>query len=135
MNFHITNKIIYDVIIMMISFGIFTGIIFPFFIIFMGIPAETVLHIKFFIYCVLAGILVAIVNIAIVKAFIIRRIGILSKQMKEVENTLEMTCTTIGCKCEPYGLLLKEDSDDELGESIKSFAVIALPSRVPATVL
>ncbi len=121
MKFHITNKIIYDVIIMMVGFGIITGIVFPHFIIFMGIPEKSVLHIKFFIYCIFAGILVAFVNIAIVKLFIIRRIGVLSQQMKEVKNTVEMSCTTIGYKCEPNGLLLKEDSDDELGESVKSF--------------
>lgn len=121
MKIRLTNKIFYDVIILMIGFGIFIGIVFPFFIVLMGIPYNLILNFKFFSYCIIAGIIVALMNITIIKLIIIHRIQLLSKQMNEVENTLDLSCIINGYKCNPDTFLLKEDSDDTLGNCISTF--------------
>lgn len=121
MKIRLTKKIFYDVIIFMVGFGILIGIMFPFFIVIMGIPSELILNLRFFAYCVIAGIIVAIMNITIVEVIIIHRIHILSQHMKEVENTLNTGCIKKGYRYEPDSFLLREDSDDTLGECIKAF--------------
>lgn len=126
MKIRLTNKIFADVIIFMVGFGIFIGIVFPFFIVLMGIQYNLVLNLRFFSYCIIAGILVALANITIVKLIIIYRIHILSKQMNEVENTLNLGCVSSGYNCNISSFLLTEDSDDTLGECIRAFNKLIL---------
>jgi methyl-accepting chemotaxis protein len=63
-----TKKVFTDLGIYMIGFGIMIGVLFPFFVVVMGIPYELVLTPVFFILCVLAGGMVGIVNILFAKS-------------------------------------------------------------------
>ncbi len=118
---HLFTNIFFKVILMMVGFGIMIGILFPFFIVMAGIPSQLVMNTRFFTYCIIAGIIVAIMNIIIVKKNIIQRISTLSHQMSMLENTLIIPCTKKGYECNSDNFLLKEDSDDTLGESVKAF--------------
>lgn len=77
----LTKKVFTDLAIYMISFGAIIGIVFPFFVVAMGIPAYQVLTPLFFILCILAGVLVGIVNITLAKK-------IVSKNLKPIISKL-----------------------------------------------
>jgi methyl-accepting chemotaxis protein len=77
----LTKKVFTDLAIYMISFGVVIGIIFPFFVVMMGIPAYYVLTPLFFILCIFAGFLVGLVNILLSKK-------IVSKNLKPIISKL-----------------------------------------------
>lgn len=114
-----------DVALMMVSFGIVIGIIFPFFVYFMGMGNELVLNPRFFIYCIVAGILVAMVNIFIVNTIVIKKIQHLSCTMKELEFRLNKRSQDREYVFQAEKFLLSGDSDDALGDSIRSFNNLA----------
>ena len=63
----ITKKILHDLVILMIGFGMIIAIAFPFFGLITGTPASYVLTPLFFELCILAGSLVGIFNIFLSK--------------------------------------------------------------------
>ncbi len=105
----------------MIIFGILIGVLFPFIIVMMGIPSQLVMTPRFFLYCVIAGLIVAVMNIVIVKMIIIKFISLLSNQMCEVENSLNRVSTQKKIISKPDTFLLNDDSEGTLGESVKAF--------------
>jgi len=116
----------------MVGFGIFIGMLFPFFIVFMGIPSSFVMTAKFFLYCIIAGLVVAIMNIVIVKIIIIKRIAILSNQMCEVESSLNRVTTQKQFISNSDVFLLNDDSEGTLGDSVKAFnrLIVSLSSAL-----
>ena len=80
----ITKKVFTDLAIYMISFGIVIGIVFPFFVVMMGIPESYVMTPLFFTLCILAGFLVGLVNILLAKT-------IVSKNLKPIITKLNQS--------------------------------------------
>ncbi len=58
----------------MVGFGLLIGIIFPFFMLILKIPAEFVLTLNFFLSCIFAGIVVGTVNIMLARTVVGERI-------------------------------------------------------------
>jgi diguanylate cyclase (GGDEF)-like protein len=117
-----TKKIFDDLAIFMIFLGTGIGILFPFFCVALGVPREIALTPKFFASCILAGILLAILNITLARKTVGTSIQIMSAKMKHVETIL--TNRQYGHDediCNPEKCLVEIDSDDELGESANSF--------------
>ncbi len=118
----ITRKVFNDLAIWMIGFGVLIGVVFPFFVALMGIPAYMVLTPWFFAVCIIAGIMVAAVNIAMARIVIGRRLKLLSDKMQHVEDNLrEITRTGDISGCTPERCRVDVDSEDEIGESAQSF--------------
>lgn len=121
MKIRLTNTIFYDVTIMMVGIGVFIGIAFPFFIVSMGLPSKFIMNDRFFLFCILAGIFVAIMNIIIMKLIILKKVHILSENMKEVESIIKKRCIDKDFVWEVNSFLLEENSKDTMGECNRSF--------------
>ena len=118
----LTRRIFDDLAIYMISLGVLIGFVFPFFSILLGVPREIALTIAYFISCILAGIVLGLLNILLVRKTVGTRMRQLSQKMKHVESILTNKKKGISEeKCSPDTCLVKIDSEDEFGESADSF--------------
>lgn len=120
--FRLTRKVFTDLSIWMIGLGLLIGIIFPFFVSWMGIPRGFVLTPWFFVACITAGIIVGALNITLARVVVGRRLHILADRMRHVTQKFRQIkeggdsgeCNTEEC-------LVDEDSEDELGQSAQAF--------------
>ena len=118
----ITKKIFNDLAIYMILLGVAVGFVFPFFVMAFGVSASTAMQPVFFAACIAAGMLLAILNIALARKVVGSRIKMLSKQMKHVEGFLaDRDDASNRMECTPENCAITVDSEDELGESAESF--------------
>ena len=84
----LTKKVFLDLAIYMSSFGLLIGIVFPFFMLVMGIPGAYVMTVPFFLSCIVAGVIVGTINILLAKTVVGKRIGLLSKKMQFIVGKL-----------------------------------------------
>ncbi len=118
----LTKKIFTDLAIFMILLGVFVGVLFPFFVALFKVPGSIVFQPAFFGACIGAGILLAVMNIALARKTVGTRIKQLSSKMKHVEGILSAMGHEQGCDtCTPETCRIEVDSEDELGESAESF--------------
>jgi two-component system cell cycle response regulator len=128
----ITKKVFSDLAIFMVLLGIGVGLVFPFFCLALGVPAEVALKPVYFAACIAAGIALAVLNITLARKTVGSRIRTVSAKMKHVEAILtDRENGNEDQDCDPGECLIVVDSEDELGESADSFnkLVMAL-SRV-----
>ena len=118
----LTRKVFSDLAICMIGFGVCMGVVFPFFVTFMGVPHSLVKTSWFFAACIFAGILVGAFNIVLARVVIGRRLRLLSERMRFVESNLRQIALDgdLG-RCSPEDCFVPVDSDDEIGESAQAF--------------
>ncbi|MES9873514.1 MAG: diguanylate cyclase [Candidatus Sedimenticola sp. 6PFRAG7] len=118
----ITRKIFYDLSIWMIAFGIITGIIFPFFLLILGLPESEVLQGYFFSATIMAGILVALFNYLLANWVIRPRLRTLVDGMKNIQEAIRAaTLKSDWSNCDGDKCHIACDSDDEIGESANAF--------------
>ena len=118
----LTRKVFTDLSIWMIGLGIGIGIIFPFFITWMGTPAETVLTPWFFLACIAAGIIVGALNIRLARVVVGSRLKLLAERMSIVTGNLrEIKEGKDLHDCSAEQCLITVDSEDELGHSAAAF--------------
>ncbi|MBU1145782.1 MAG: GGDEF domain-containing protein [Firmicutes bacterium] len=118
----ITKKVFNDLAIFMIGFGVVIGVIFPFFVLITGTPSEYILTPLFFVLCIIAGILVGFFNIFLSRKIVGKRIIKLSQHMKQVETRIMQRKDSANINyCLDEDCFLPIDSEDEFGESAKSF--------------
>lgn len=118
----LTKKVFNDLAIFMILLGIIIGFSFPFFSLALGVPADIALTPFFFLSCILAGIILAGLNITLSRRIVGSRVKLLSSKMKQIGTIL--TAKREGNdieKCGADSCMIEVDSEDELGESAKSF--------------
>ncbi len=129
----LTKKVFTDLGIYMIGFGLVIGIVFPFFMLLLGIPAASVMTIEFFLSCIAAGILVGAFNIFLARTVAGRRMKALASKMHFITDKLNTAAALSDLKdCSEESCRLPEDSEDELGETARSFnsLIHALASSV-----
>ena len=118
----LTRKVFTDLTIWMIGLGLLMGLVFPFFVVLMGIPAQAVLTPWFFAACMAAGLIVGAANVRLARVVVGRRLRILAEHMHHVANNLqEVADGSDLSRCNPDGCLLTVDSEDEIGESAQAF--------------
>lgn len=118
----LTKKVFLDLGIFMIGFGIFIGIIFPFFSILLGIPTTSVLTPVFIISCIAAGVFVGFFNYYLSKRIVGRRIRILADRMNKVKDIIsERNESASYIDCDDANCKIDVDSEDELGEAAIAF--------------
>ncbi|HWP00386.1 MAG TPA: GGDEF domain-containing protein [Methylococcus sp.] len=118
----LTRKVFSDLSLWMIGFGLCVGLVFPWFVAALGIPAEFVLTPWFFLTCIAAGFLVGATNILLAKSVVGQRLRLLSERMNLVASKLEEI--SLGGNpegCVPSYCSIVVDSDDELGDSARAF--------------
>jgi len=131
----ITKKVFVDLAIYMISLGVIVGVAFPFFCILIGVPRELAMRPFFRAACVLAGIVLGALNIVLARRIVGYRVNRLSQKMKHVEDIL-VARQTDGAdqECNAESCLIEVDSEDELGDSARSFNQLVMTlSEVLAT--
>jgi len=118
----LTKKVFSDLAIFMISFGLFIGIVFPFFVLAMGIPASMILTPWFFFFCITAGIVVGAVNILLARSIVGKRLKLLSERMQFIEEKLNSSMSIAELEeCTREQCSIPVDSEDVIGESAQSF--------------
>ncbi len=118
----ITRKVFTDLAIWMTSLGLMMGVMFPFFVVWMGIPAQLVMTPWFFATCMTAGLLVGAANIMLAKTVVGRRLRLLVGRMLYVKsNLIDISIHGDMEKCTPEKCFIKVDSEDEMGESASAF--------------
>ncbi|MFK5883815.1 MAG: sensor domain-containing diguanylate cyclase [Candidatus Izemoplasma sp.] len=117
----ITKKVFLDLLIYMCGFGLIIGIIFPLFSVGIGIPTEYAFTYLFIISSILAGITLGLVNYLLAKLVVGRRLLVLSNKMKEVYERIISDSKEEDLDECLNNCMLPIDSDDEIGESSKSF--------------
>ena len=118
----LTHKVFNDLAIWMIGLGLIMGVVFPFFVVMMGVPTEQVLTPWFFAATMTAGFMVGGVNIWLARNVVGSRLHILADRMKFVETNLRnISLNGENGKCTPEACFLTVDSEDEIGKSGKAF--------------
>jgi two-component system, cell cycle response regulator len=118
----LTRKAFRDLAIFMIGFGVVVGIVFPFFVLVMGVPPQTALTLPFFAACLGAGVVVGAVNYALSRAVVGSRLKALAQAARQIEhNLLQMNAGDTAAVAASTSVRLAVDSDDEIGESARAF--------------
>ncbi len=121
----LTSRVLLDLRIWMMGFGLLIGIIFPFAVVPLGVPHDVAIRPAFFAATILAGLLVGAVNTALVQRVVGVRLRALAAGMRRVEVSLrEATETGDWSSCDPESCRVPVDSTDELGESADSFNLL-----------
>lgn len=119
----LTRKVFTDLSIWMMGLGLLIGILFPFFVSWLGIPPPAyVFKPWFFAACIAAGIIVGGLNISLARAVVGRRLRVLGERMRTVTQKFRHIkeggelgeCNTEDCQ-------VPADSEDEIGQSARAF--------------
>jgi diguanylate cyclase (GGDEF)-like protein len=118
----LTRKVFSDLAIWMIGLGLFIGVIFPFFLVIMGVSSEQVLTPWFFAACMMAGFIVGWANIWLARKVVGSRLRTLADRMGLVETSIRgLSRNGDSGKYTPDACFITVDSEDEIGESGKAF--------------
>ena len=121
----LTNRILLDLRIWMMGFGLLIGIVFPFAVVALGVPQDVAIRPAFFAATILAGLLVGAINTALVQVVVGVRLRALAISMRRVEVSMrEATETGDWSSCDPASCRVPVDSTDELGEAADSFNLL-----------
>ena len=135
----LTRKVFLDLAIWMVAFGLLIGIVFPFFVLLFGVPAEISLSPLFFASCLGAGVLVALINYTLARLIVRVRLRTLANSMHLVEQNLQsITYGGDMSRCTPEHCSIAVDSEDEIGDSALAFnrlvEALAISMRTQAAV-
>ncbi|MCF8033961.1 MAG: GGDEF domain-containing protein [Desulfarculaceae bacterium] len=117
----ITKKVFNDLALWMIGLGLAMGVVFPFFVVLMGVSSEKALTPGFFAACMAAGFLVGAANIALARGVVGKRLRLLAQRMRVVENNLKQMADGVTDGCAAEDCYITIDSEDEIGESAMAF--------------
>lgn len=118
----LTAKVFWDLAIWMSGFGLLIGILFPFGIVLLGVHSTVSLRPKFFLGCIVAGLIVGAVNFFLAHAIVGARVRRLAESMSHVGTSLsEARLTGDWSTCSQESCQLEIDSKDELGDAAHAF--------------
>lgn len=118
----LTRKVFTDLAIWMIVFGLAIGIVFPFFVMLLGVPTQTALTVYFFLACLGAGAVAGIINFTLARIVVGSRMKVLANAMTHIEENLVGMATTGDMnQCTADDCFIAVDSEDEIGESARAF--------------
>ncbi len=106
----------------MLALGVACGIVFPPFVILLGVPADVALQPLFVAACLAAGASVAGANFFLARRVVGRRIRSFGEGLDVVDAALRSAAETGDwTKCDPESCRLPVESTDELGHAAESF--------------
>lgn len=118
----LTSKIFNDLAIFMVILGVIVGLVFPFLSLLLGVPEDVAIQPTYFIACIIAGVVLALMNITIAKLVIRSPLQQLSTKMRHVQKTLVNNKNEVsGEVCSTEDCLIVVESKDELGECADAF--------------
>ncbi len=116
----ITSGVFRDLAVWMIGLGLLTGIVFPFFVILLAVPAGIALKPVFMLACISAGVGVGGLNYVLARNVVGQRIRNLNLRMRGLTDEVRHSSVVAGAEAGEFDAL-PVDSDDELGESAAAF--------------
>ena len=118
----LTSKVFTDLAIWMAGLGLLMGVVFPFFVIALGVPTTFVLTAPFFAATISAGLVVGVTNHFLSHLVVRSRLQYMRSKMAKAEGTLrESTYADDANACTPENCSIVVDSEDELGAAAASF--------------
>ncbi len=118
----ITKRVFLDLAIWMILFGLLIGIVFPWFVILLGVPRSIAIKPGFYLACLGAGAIAGLANWILARLVVATRIRVLANGMQKVELILrDVNSAESESDCTYETCAIPIDSEDELGESAKAF--------------
>lgn len=113
----------HKLLIIMVGFGVFIGIIFPFFVKFvLNLASEQVLTFKFFSMCIIAGLLVGGFNFFVFKSIFYDFLESVSNKLTAFREKLDNARREEAIECDDEECLIKVKSDDPIvGNITNSF--------------
>jgi diguanylate cyclase (GGDEF)-like protein len=118
----LTNKVMSDLRLWMMGFGLVIGVLFPFVVVLLGVPSDIALRPAFFAATLAAGLLVGVINHLLAQAVVGIRLRTLAAGMQQVERTLvDASYSGDWESCDPRSCMIPVDSADDLGKVALSF--------------
>ncbi|MCP4809719.1 MAG: GGDEF domain-containing protein, partial [Proteobacteria bacterium] len=128
----LTRRVFVDLVVYMIGFGLAIGVVFPFFVLLLGVSSEVALTPSFFAACLGAGVVAGLSNFALARAVVGGRLRILSnvgERMRALASSVRVVdpdaaeVETDGpvLDCSAHDCFVEIDSDDEFGRSADAF--------------
>lgn len=111
----LTSKVFWDLALLMGGFGLAIGLVFPPFVVLLGMPADRAFSPVFFAATVLAGLVVGAANYVLARTLVGARLRAIVGGMRAVERSLDESEEQL------EGHRLVVDSTDELGDCARSF--------------
>ena len=116
----VTGRAFRDLAIYMSGFGLLVGVVFPFAVIPLGVPAEHTLRPSFQVACLVAGLLVGLVAYALARLAVGVRLGKLVSAMGEAADRLRAAADT-GDVSAYSAAAVPVDSADDLGRAAAAY--------------
>ena len=112
----------FSLAIRMVGFGLLIGIVFPYFMLLLGVPKTIVFNGLFLISCIVAGVIVGFVNILISRVTVKRKLSVLTGKMLEVKDSV-ITISENGRigDCNPEHCCVPVETNDDFGQSALAF--------------
>ena len=118
--FRLTSKVFWDMAIYMVGLGLVMGVIFPPFVVLLGVPDTIAGRPIFRLACLLAGFLVGAMNYALVKGVVGGRLTLLGGHLRSATDSIT-SATKSGDWSEAVFERITVDSHDQIGEAGLAF--------------
>ena len=118
----LTRRVFTDLAIFMIGFGLLMGIVFPPFVVVLGMPADSAFTPLFMGACVAAGLCVGAINWILARVIVGRRLQLLTNRMNDVSLEVDKQSRADALwHSDPARWHIEVDSEDVLGRSAAAF--------------
>src|SRR4051812_42128269 len=118
--FRLTSKVFWDMAIYMVGLGLVMGVIFPPFVVLLGVPDTIAGRPIFRLACLLAGFMVGAMNYALVKGVVGGRMEVLGGHLRSATSSIT-SATRTGDWSGAVFERIAVDSDDQIGEAGRAF--------------
>jgi diguanylate cyclase (GGDEF)-like protein len=118
--FRLTSRVFWDMAIYMVGLGLIMGLIFPPFVVLLGVPETFAYRSVFRLACLMAGFMVGAMNYALVKGVVGGRMEVLGGHLHAATTSIT-SATSTGDWSEAVFERIAVDSDDQIGEAGRAF--------------
>ncbi|MCW2635035.1 MAG: Diguanylate cyclase protein [Blastococcus sp.] len=118
--FRLTSRVFWDMAIYMVGLGLIMGLIFPPFVVLLGVPETFAYRTIFRFACLMAGFMVGAMNYALVKGVVGGRMEVLGGHLLSATTSIT-SATKTGDWSEAVFERIDVDSNDQIGEAGRAF--------------
>jgi diguanylate cyclase (GGDEF)-like protein len=118
--FRLTSRVFWDMAIYMVGLGLVMGLIFPPFVVLLGVPETFAYRSIFRLACLMAGFMVGAMNYALVKGVVGGRMEVLGGHLLSATGSIT-SATQTGDWSEAVFERITIDSNDQIGEAGRAF--------------
>src|SRR4051812_2155577 len=118
--FRLTTRVFWDMAIYMVGLGLVMGLIFPPFVVLLGVPGAIASRPVFHTACLMAGFMVGAMNYALCKGVVGGRMEVLGGHLRSATESIT-SATRTGDWSEAVFERITVDSHDQIGEAGSAF--------------